>query len=88
MALTNKQAAAICGSLGHQPEGILSKTEHKHVFICGCGYLSTNRRNVRLAVEAGIHHMRKVASDAVANGFKIPDEDTLEEETPRGRVAV
>lgn len=70
--MTDKEAAAICESIGHHPAGILSLTPEKHRFECSCGYVSVNRRTFRLAIEAGIAHMRKEARLAVANGAEIP----------------
>jgi hypothetical protein len=68
--MTNEEAAAICRALGHNPRGVLARPEvNKYRFDCSCGYQSTNRQTFALAIEAGIHHMRKEAQHAVANGY-------------------
>lgn len=73
MAMTDREAAAICSALGHKPEGVEARPEvSKYRFHCGCGYVSVYRRTFNLAVEAGIVHMRKEARLAVANGAVIP----------------
>ena len=70
--MTDKEAAAICSAIGHNPLGILILTPEKVRFECSCGYVSRNRRNVKLAVEAGIVHMRGVARHAFANSGNLP----------------
>lgn len=70
--MTNKEAADICALLNHPPAGVYSATPDKHRFECSCGYHSTYRRTFTQAVEAGIIHMRKVASEAVKNGRVVP----------------
>lgn len=70
--MTDREAAALCHALGHDPAGTYSKTPEKHRFECTCGYVSVYRRTLSLAVEAGIHHMRTVARHAAANGANIP----------------
>jgi hypothetical protein len=40
----------------------------RFVIVCSCGYRSTNRRTKRLAVEAGMIHLRRVRDQLLANG--------------------
>jgi hypothetical protein len=68
MAMTDREAARICGALGHHPLGIESKTPMKHRFECSCGYVTTYRATFQHAVEGGIHHMRLEAKKALKNG--------------------
>ena len=69
--MTDREAAAICSAIGHHPAGIYSKTPEKHRFECSCGYVSVYRLNRRLALEAGIHHMRQEAKKAISNGVSL-----------------
>lgn len=75
VSMSDREAARICSAIGHHPAGISSRPEvNKFRFVCGCGYESTNRQTFALAVGAGIHHMRKEARHAVANGGAIPQQ--------------
>lgn len=77
--LSNQEAAAICTALNHKPAGLETLRPNKHRFHCGCGYVSTNRQTRQLAVQAGIHHMRKVALEAQKNGFQLPRSERVAE---------
>lgn len=70
--LTDRQCVEILRARGHNPLGVVSSAPEKHRFECSCGYRSVQRRTFQLALEAGIHHMRKEARLAVANGAQIP----------------
>ena len=68
-------AAKIAEALGHLPKGAESDIRgERWRFICSCGYVSTYRMRVRGAIDAGIHHMRKVAQEGARNGVDIPRE--------------
>lgn len=68
-------AAKIAEALGHLPEGAESDISgQRWRFICSCGYVSAYRMRVAGAIEAGIHHMRKVAQEGAKNGVEIPRE--------------
>ena len=41
----------------------------KWFVTCDCGYRSTNRTSYALAVDAGVHHLHKVAKLARENGW-------------------
>ena len=75
--MTDMEAAMLLESVGHTPGGILSKTPEKHRYECSCGYVSTFRRTQQLAVQAGIHHMRKAAQELRANGVSSPNSGRL-----------
>jgi hypothetical protein len=70
--------AELLHALGHKPAGIYSPrsefahARQKHRFECECGYVSTYRGSFEDAVQAGIHHMRKSAKAARANGVSAP----------------
>jgi hypothetical protein len=66
-------AAKIAEALGHLPVEVISNArQDRFAFVCSCGYRSTGRTRVALAIEAGVHHMRKVAENAAKNGAEMP----------------
>jgi hypothetical protein len=73
--MRDEEAAVIAEALGHLPKGAESDLRgERWRFECSCGYKSTYRMRVKGAIEAGIHHMRKVAQEGARNGVNIPRE--------------
>lgn len=70
--MSDRECVEILRERGHQPLGVLSVTPERHRFQCSCGYESVNRRTFEIALEAGIHHLRKEARRALVNGAGIP----------------
>lgn len=67
--LTAKQAAYVLDIAGSHPPEALERRENGFFYgHCSCGYVSARRRTANDAAEALIHHMRKVATEIVANG--------------------
>lgn len=66
-------------SIGHKPAGLEGRVSEfrkqageplyeKWRFHCECGYTSTFVYSQKVAVQDGIHHMRKTAKEYRANG--------------------
>jgi hypothetical protein len=71
--MRDTEAAKIAEALGHLPVEVVANARgDRFAFVCSCGYRSTGRTRVALAIEAGVHHMRKVAENAAKNGADIP----------------
>lgn len=77
--MSDRSDAELLRACGHQPKGLEGRESEflkrrgdthftKWRFHCSCGYVSTFRATKKDAVEAGIHHMRKVAREIRANG--------------------
>ena len=73
---TNRDLAAWGAMLGHSHARVVPG-RRPDVFRgeCGCGYTTTNRRTFVLAVDALIHHLRKVVREARTAGWQPPAAD-------------
>lgn len=65
-AIADLAAAGV--RLGHQTTVHTYGAGTKHRAACTCGYTSTRRRTPALAVEAAVHHLRKVVAESRCNG--------------------
>jgi hypothetical protein len=71
--LSARQAALVLDVVGgHPPDSIEERGNGFFYAHCSCGYVSARRNSPNQAAEALIHHMRKVATELVANGVSIP----------------
>lgn len=71
--LSAKQAALVLDATGGHPPLAIERRENGFFYAhCSCGYLSARRTTANQAAEALIHHMRKVATELVANGVSVP----------------
>lgn len=59
-------------ALGHWDIGVVRKESGGFYVLCDCGYRSTHRNTMKLAVEAAIHHRSTMLSDARKNGVSLP----------------
>lgn len=66
-----QEISRIANAAGHTRVEGFETLGGKFFVRCACGYRSTNRRTVRLAIEAGIHHLNKVAREFVASGVSV-----------------
>jgi hypothetical protein len=67
---------AIAEQLGHVGfmlrRVVLNSGQERWYIECGCGYRCTQRMSQRLAVEAGVHHLRKSVAEFKVNGVSQP----------------
>jgi heterodisulfide reductase subunit C len=69
---SDHDVALIAYKLGHSSEGVTFKPRpDRYRWSCKCGYSCTNRRTHELAIEAAVHHLRKVAAEARRQGFQL-----------------
>lgn len=80
MALSNENVAYLALTLGHAL--VVQPRRGSFVAVCSCGYSSTKRRTVRLAIEAAIHHQEVMIRAFMATGrpWPLPKADTPPEE--------
>lgn len=66
--MTDRQLGEFLNAIGHPPAGIEYRANGFFYAHCSCGYLSARRQTEPQAVEALLHHMRKVGREMLANG--------------------
>jgi hypothetical protein len=69
---TRQELFEIAHRLGHRDPAVYETPGGKFFATCSCGWKSTNRLRLELALEAGVHHALSTAQRAVreanANG--------------------
>lgn len=63
--------AELMKQLGHFDIAIVRKSNGRCYVLCECGYQSATRVSQREAVEAAMHHRRKVAQEVAINGVSV-----------------
>ncbi len=74
---TRQQMFELAHALGHTDPAVFETPGGRFFATCSCGYQSTTRTSLRLAIEAGIHHALKEAKRAIASGVSVPPEGTI-----------
>lgn len=69
---TRSQLFALAHELGHTNPAVWETNGGRFFVTCSCGYQSTTRTSEVLALQAGIHHVLKVAKQALASGVSLP----------------
>jgi hypothetical protein len=70
--MTRSEMFDAARAAGHDAPALHETARGLFYVTCSCGYRSTNRRTVRLALEAGVHHAIKEGKNAVASGVSLP----------------
>lgn len=55
-------------ALGHRQPAMFETAGGRWFMTCSCGYKSATRTSELLALEAGVHHVRKAVKEAARNG--------------------
>jgi hypothetical protein len=78
------EAARLLGHAGR----VRPKGRHAWQFTCSCGYASTQRRTVPLALDAGVHHVLQAIQKHAATGRPLPSPgDTRPEQVSESRAS-
>ena len=66
-----QEISRIANATGHTSVEGFETSGGKFYVRCSCGYRSTNKRTVALAIGSGVHHIKKVAREFFASGVSL-----------------